>query len=151
MGFGWRVAPPTTKEKTVSNTNERAGGLSKSLLDEENPNASSEYKALLRRLAQLVVEDTERCLQEDGLSGATDLAEEAIEASLNTWPDFHTAIHDVARGSFPRQTQAEWVSGLCLDAHDEWEEKAQTTGESAAWENEALWASAAYNLQEVDD
>jgi len=51
----------------------------------------------------------------------------------------------------PVASHGEFVSGLCLDEHDRVEELAQATDNPRFWENEALWASAAYNLQEVDD
>lgn len=120
-------------------------------LDDSNPNASAEYKALVRRLAQLLFEDTRSALVEDDLLGVSDLAQETVETSLDTTADLHTAIYDLCAGNVAEQSRSSWVSGLCHDAHDEWETKAQTTQDPTAWENEALWASAAYNLEEVAD
>ncbi len=116
--------------------------------EDSNPNASAEYKALVRRLAELLVEATESCGED--FADAQDLADASVETALDTTADLHLAVHDVCKGNFPRQTAAEWVSGLCLDQHDECEARAQKTNDPVAWENEALWASAAYNLQEVD-
>lgn len=106
------------------------------LFDKENPNASPEYKAVVRRLAQLVVESVD-----DGFpDNDEELLEFALEATLDAKVDLDAAVHDLVRRNFPFKNQATWVSDLCWDFH--------TAAENGT-EADTAWLSAATHLSEL--